>query len=172
MMQIKNLQKGFTLIELLVVIAIIGILSAIGIPAYQGFQAKAKYSASVQNHVSAVSYIMAEVAKCNSQSAALTFTATKTGVTSKTLACPLAAADADSVAYFLNAINDRFDNPYKTGTLPVVASVVDNATTNWGSMSLVATNSTTFTLTSSVGPLNGDKTATAALKVDTISTAD
>ena len=34
--------KGFTLIELLVVIAIVGILSAVGIPMYQGFQKNAK----------------------------------------------------------------------------------------------------------------------------------
>jgi type IV pilus assembly protein PilA len=36
------MHKGFTLIELLVVIAIIGILAAVGIPAYQGFQIKTK----------------------------------------------------------------------------------------------------------------------------------
>jgi len=44
-----KLEKGFTLIELLVVIAIIGILAAIGIPMYQGFQQKAKQNVSKTN---------------------------------------------------------------------------------------------------------------------------
>ena len=34
--------SGFTLIELLVVIALLGILAAIGVPSFQGFQQKAK----------------------------------------------------------------------------------------------------------------------------------
>ena len=58
-------KKAFTLIELLVVVAIIGILAAVGVTTFNGFQEKAKASAAKAVHKSIVNYVAAELVKCN-----------------------------------------------------------------------------------------------------------
>ena len=61
-------QKGFTLIELLVVVAIIGILTAVGVVAYNGYTASAKSNATKQNLNSVVKKLQSEKALCEVKS--------------------------------------------------------------------------------------------------------
>ena len=60
----NNRSAGFTLIELLIVVAIIGVLAAVGMPMYQGYQTTAKINATKTNHTQIKKYIAAEVTKC------------------------------------------------------------------------------------------------------------
>jgi prepilin-type N-terminal cleavage/methylation domain-containing protein len=62
---IKSSHKAFTLIELLVVVAIIGILAAVGVTTFSGFQEKAKISASKANHKNVVKFISTSILKCD-----------------------------------------------------------------------------------------------------------
>ena len=58
-------QKAFTLIELLVVVAIIGILAAVGVNTFSGFQEKAKISATKANHKTIVKFVSTQLMKCS-----------------------------------------------------------------------------------------------------------
>jgi len=57
-------QKGFTLLELLVVVAIIGILAAIGVVSFGGFQRAAKVNATKTNFKTVVDFIRLNVQRC------------------------------------------------------------------------------------------------------------
>ena len=61
----KKAIKAFTLIELLVVVAIIGILAAVGVTTFGGFQDKAKASSSKAIHKGVQKKLAAELVKCS-----------------------------------------------------------------------------------------------------------
>ena len=56
--------KAFTLIELLIVVAIIGILAAVGVTTFSGFQEKAKISTSKANHQTVVKKLNILIQEC------------------------------------------------------------------------------------------------------------
>ncbi len=172
MRKLKN-QKGFTLIELLVVIAIIGILSAVGIPAYQGFQQKAKFNAAKTNFTNAKGFIMAEISKCNGMNATETLAFVDAAQTTHTLGvmCPLSNktdGNTQAATYFRTLLWDKFKNPYSVanGVISGATNAAEAATATTqvtdalamvGQMSLVATaavapaTSATMRLTVNIG---------------------
>ncbi|HCR86566.1 MAG TPA: hypothetical protein DIV86_07820 [Alphaproteobacteria bacterium] len=101
---IKNNQSGFTLIELLIVVAILGLLAAIGIPQYQGYQAQAKVNATKALHTTMVKLVGAEFAKCTSGA-----TNILEGSTAQTTCADTIGNIADA---FADYGNEKSKNPY------------------------------------------------------------
>jgi len=135
---LRHRATGFTLIELLVVIAIIGVLSAIGVPAYQNYLANAKENATKSNHKIVANFIQAEFTKCST--AAVTLPGSTVDICSP---ATIAEAQAAFVTYFANVTK----NPYLTANAAVVAATPVtqgyNVLTNTGSTITVTTLSKT-----------------------------
>lgn len=135
--QKKTRQKGFTLVELLVVIAIIGILTAIGIPMYSGYQASAKVSATKQNFDSLKTYMSGEVTKCGAGLVAALPAAYGT------VACDGTQTAAGYATYFVAYANATIKNPYKTSdATPAIAGAASASAANEGRFYIDAADTT------------------------------
>ena len=130
-MNTKFNQSGFTLVELLVVIAIIGILTAIGVPMYTGYQTSAKVSATKQNYDTMKTFIAGEVTKC---SAGLVPLLNDPKAGTATVTCPTDLATLSiPAAYFVAYSNKTIKNPYNSSdTTPTISGAASASVANAG----------------------------------------
>jgi len=123
-------QKAFTLIELLVVVAIIGILAAVGVTTFGGFQDKAKISAAKANQKSITKYLAAEAMRCQLDS---TETILYGNYSCTTLYSVIASGGNPGGAVsnaIVNGLKGKFKNPFGANHPPL--GDVAATTSGWG----------------------------------------
>ena len=106
-------QKAFTLIELLVVVAIIGILAAVGVTTFGGFQDKAKISTTKTNHKTVVKKAALIISECGIEGSVKMMSKVR-DTTSYAITC-YGNQFSFFADYFINHMdnNGRWKNPFK-----------------------------------------------------------
>ena len=167
--QVKSkLSAGFTLVELLVVIAIIGILAAVGVPMYQGYQADARIKSATANYQNARKFVAAEVTKCNSGTDLPAVAAGNGCAAATALTCSSGRPAATAYqTYFISALGSVMKNPYATGSSTCVVSNTAPASASLGAVG-ITTGTDQLIITVNVGASGG----TAKLETTTLSTLE
>lgn len=128
MYSLKN--NGFSLIELLIVVALLGILSAIAIPQYQGYQTQTRVNASKANHERIVSLVQSTFSNCSAGSSSIPLGTNTTDCTET------ASTFASDIETYLE--NKNLKNPYDSTQ---DALFVGTASTNLGTTYLTVSGS-------------------------------
>ncbi len=157
--------RGFTLIELLTVIAIIGVLSAIGIPAYQNYILSARIAVAKANHNSLVRFAAAQFSLCG-MGANVTFNNTMGSPTVLNCVGGVPAA-ITMINYINNHVYGSYQNPFPASNPSRCRPNVDNCSPpgylngcgitgadRYGMMSIFVVNPLTIQICTNIGPQN------------------
>jgi len=132
---VKKNKSGFTLIELLVVIAIIGILAAVALPFYKGYNVMAKLS-EVENAMSTVAsgataYYETQYSwpDCPTIPEVVNSLGVSLGAVGRISALSVSGADG-TITAIVTGIDSMVDN--KTLTLTPTTNSDGSITWNWG----------------------------------------
>ena len=113
-------RSGFTLIELLVIVAIIGILSSVGVVAYNGYTNSSKAKTSELNYTNINKALLLEFMKCELDNTATVFNNHKCGNSN--------SPSINTISGFITN-NLKISNPYGS-------SLINKSPCNQGSISI------------------------------------